>query len=298
MYSPEEAAKRAELFNEARKTWENVKDYYTRGKYPGTAPVPYSPYTTKGQEEVLAALPGAKDTLAKYQDSINFSLRDVLYPESNPALRATIDAAVRPITESYTDAGGVMSQIRTNALGNNQFGGSRQGIAEGIAAGRYADAVGDVSSAIANKGYLAGLNTMEKAMGLTPQAVNAQLVPATWYSGLGLQDETMTQAMNDYLTAQKLWDMSAQWTPLQNYASIVMGLGPSQSSATSTGPTPASASPFTQLLGTGMMAYPYLNSMGLFSPAASMAAVPAATTAAAVAGDAIGLDWLGSLLFV
>jgi hypothetical protein len=191
-----------------------------------------------------------------------------------------------------------MSQIRTNALGNNQFGGSRQGIAEGIAAGRYADAVGDVSSAIANKGYLAGLNTMEKAMGLTPQAVNAQLVPATWYSGLGLQDETMTQAMNDYLTAQKLWDMSAQWTPLQNYASIVMGLGPSQSSATSTGPTPASASPFTQLLGTGMMAYPYLNSMGLFSPAASMAAVPAATTAAAVAGDAIGLDWLGSLLFV
>jgi hypothetical protein len=155
--------------------------------------------------------------------AVRFGLNDVLYPSTNPALQDTINAAIRPITESYVDPGGVMSQIRSGAVAANQYGGSRQGIAEGIAAGRYADAIGDTAAKIATEGYGKGLDTFSRTLAFAPQALEAGMLPANVLGAVGAQNEALTAEMEQYAANARMWGLNAPWTPLQNYASIVFG---------------------------------------------------------------------------
>jgi hypothetical protein len=223
--------------------------------YPGTAPASFSPETLAAQKYgVDYALGPALQQTNNMNQAVKFGLGDVLYPQSNPALQQTINAAVRPITESYTDPGGVMSQIRSGATGAGQFGSSRQGIAEGVAAGRYADAVGDASSRIATEGYGRGLDTFSRTLAFAPQAMQAGMTPANILSGIGSQNEMQAQQLEDYLSNSRMWEYNAPWLPLQNYANIVFG-NATPTTTTSTDQNPGTLSTLGQVGSTGLAAY-------------------------------------------
>lgn len=223
-FSPEEAAARNAVQTEAQRIYNATSAATSQQPYPGSQPAPFSPQTLTAQQYAQDYALGPALTQANnINKAVSFGLGDVLYPETNPALRQTINAAIRPITESYTDTGGVMSQIRDGAVNAGQFGSSRQGIAEGIAAGRYADAVGDTSAKIATEGYGKGLDTFSRTLAFAPQAIQAGLMPSNILSGIGAQYEGQGQQLNDYLGNYNMWDYNAPWTPLQNYANIVYG---------------------------------------------------------------------------
>lgn len=83
---------------------------------------------------------------------------NILNADSNPALQSYIQAAVRPLSQQFSEV--TMPGISQDAITAGGFGGSRQGIAEGLAAGRLAQATGDTTAKIASEGYGQGLQAM------------------------------------------------------------------------------------------------------------------------------------------
>jgi hypothetical protein len=73
-------------------------------------------------------------------------------------LNAAIQAAIDPVRKNFFDPGGTMSQIRSDFGNAGQYGGSRQGLATGVAAGRLADTEANIAAQIAQALYGTNLN--------------------------------------------------------------------------------------------------------------------------------------------
>jgi hypothetical protein len=211
-------------------------------------------------------------TVDMLNQATQFGLHDVLYPQSNPALNATIDAAIRPITQSYLDPNGVMSAIRTEAGQANQVGGSRQGVAEGVAAGRYANQVGDTAAGIATEGYNRGLDTFGRTMALAPQSMQSMLLPAQTLGAIGGQREQYQQQAEDYNAASRQWRLNAPWVPLQNYASLIYGGANPTGVSTMSGGGPSTGQKVAGAAMAGLGTYAALASTGYGIPAAALMA--------------------------
>lgn len=233
-YSPEEAARRSMVMDEAKLIYDANKGRV--GAYPGAQPIGPSQETLFAENYLRALVPGQVQNVASLNNAVTFGLGDVLDVNSNPYMQNAIQAGIRPITQSYMDPGGVMSQIRQGAVEAGGVGGSRQGVAEGIAAGRYAQAIGDTAAKMANEQYGMGLDTFEKTMMFAPNAMQAGIMPAQTLANVGASTEGRLAAQADWEEQRKLWEMNAPWMPLQNYANIVYGGGSAGSTTTGTVP--------------------------------------------------------------
>jgi hypothetical protein len=271
-YSPAEAAQRAQVQAEASRLYNQTASTIAGSPYTGAQVVPLSGDSITGQNLAKQSATNQINTInPQLQAATQFGLSDVMDVNSNPYLQASIDAAVRPITESYTDPNGVLSNIRTNSMLNGGQGtSSRQGIAEGIAAGRYANAIGDVSARVASEGYGQGLDTFSKTLGLTPGTMAAMNQPAQTFSAVGAQNEGIAQAQENYMADARNWDLNAAWAPLQNWANIVYGGTGANSSTTSTGGG-AQRNPLLGAMGGALSGY-QLGTMGgaTFGPAGAI----------------------------
>lgn len=233
-YSPEEAARRAKVMDEAGTIYDSTKDTLANSPYPGSAPTPFSTASTQAQQMMMQNAVAAQPAIDSLGRSVQFGLTDAMDVNSNPHLQGAIAAAIDPITKQYMNPTGVMSTIRTGANEAGQFGGSRQGIAEGLAAQGYMGAVGATAQKMASDQYQRGMDTFEKTMLFAPQAMDAMTLPATWLSGVGTQQESLAQAQADYNAQAQMWDLNSPWMGLQNYANIVFGAGSGGGTTTST----------------------------------------------------------------
>ena len=237
-YDPTEAAQRAKVQSEAGKIYNSTAQKTADEPYPGAKPINQSQDTLLAQEAARAAGSEVSNNyLPQLTQATEYGLNGARDIMNNPYLDATIKAATRPITESYTDAGGVMSNIRAGAIdAGGQGKSTRQGIAEGIAAGRYADAIGDASAQIATDAYNKGQDTFTKTYALAPNAAAANMLPSQMYGAVGVQNEQFAQNQENYLGASRQYDLNADWLPLQNWANIVYGgTGPQGTTTTSDG---------------------------------------------------------------
>ena len=223
-FSPQEAAARAAVQAEAARIYGETSGAITSAPYPGSVPVPASAATTAGQNTALNTANFLQDTtVPQLAQAQQFGMFDVLNPASNPALQGSIEAAIRPVTQAYTDPGGVLSTIRADSMNAGQYGGSRMNLAEGVAGGRYLQTIGDISATRTSDAYNKGLDTFSRTMALTPQNMQAALMPAQAMSAVGTQQEQYGQQGEDYAAAVRQWGMNAPWAALQNYANVVYG---------------------------------------------------------------------------
>lgn len=106
---------------------------------------------------------------------------------NNPAFQAALQSAIRPVTQQYQET--VLPSIRQGAQEAGQMGGSRQGIAEGLAARGYQDTVGDISANMGNQAYAQGLQALQASgqlgQGLTSQGLGALSGAGALGAGLG-----------------------------------------------------------------------------------------------------------------
>jgi len=143
----------------------------------------------------------------------------VLDPRLNPGLQGSIDAAIRPITQAYQE--NVLPSINDSAIASGQFGGSRQGIAEGRAAEGYQRAVGDTTANIVNPAYQAGLQAFTQGVGLSPLTQAAQAQPGQTLASVGNENFALQQArvqeeaqkyaneqLIPYLAAKQAWELA------------------------------------------------------------------------------------------
>lgn len=215
----------------------------------------FDPLQLQGQQQVLDAVPSQQSIVGSAGTGNQFlTSGDVLMPGSNPALQATIDASTRPIVETLLEQ--ALPAIRSGAIANGQFGGSRQGIGEGLAIGRAATAVGDTAAKVANQGYQSGLDAMVKGQSLAPAIGGAQALPGLTTSGVGDVRQGLAQA-------ELSSGLQSQLLPLlfgKELAGIAAGI-PGGSTTT----TASTAKPNTtmQAVGLGLQALPMM--MSLFS---------------------------------
>lgn len=99
---------------------------------------------------------------------------NILNASSNPYLQSYMEAATRPLEQQYAEK--IMPGIAGSAITAGGYGGSRQGIAEGLASRGLSQASGDTTAKIASEGYGQGLNAMLGGLGAanTQQGQNLQ----------------------------------------------------------------------------------------------------------------------------
>lgn len=154
----------------------------------------FDPLQTQGQEMVLGSTDAMQNIVGSAgQGNAFLSSGAALDPNSNPALRATIDASTRPIIQNLMET--VMPSIRNNAVATGNFGSSRQGIAQGLATGRAATAVGDTAAKVATAGYNSGLDAMGKAQANAAGVAGAQAIPGMTTSGVGDVRQALAQML-------------------------------------------------------------------------------------------------------
>lgn len=100
-----------------------------------------------------------------------FTSGDLTNVDKNPALRGAIDAATRPIVQNTLQQ--VLPAVRQDFIGAGQYGGTKQGLAEGQAIDAMQRNIGDTSSLMANRAYETGLDSTLKGLGLYSDAWGA-----------------------------------------------------------------------------------------------------------------------------
>ncbi len=174
---------------------------------------PFNPAQTSGQSQVLSAASGPQQHLADSgANASDFLLGASLHPSSNPALQEYMNTAAQPISDQLTHS--TLPAIRGSAVTAGQFGGSRQGIAEGLASQGTSRAIASSDANIANAGYAQGLDSFTKALGLLPQTTNLQTVPGLTTSGVGDVQQALQQAL--------LGEQSGRWS-YENQFPLVVG---------------------------------------------------------------------------
>lgn len=267
--------------------------------FPGSTIAPQTELERQGQEQALATVPGLEqqagagaltnlslgsgaasgaiglDQLIQNLGTANPALQSILggqflFPESNPALQATIDAAIRPIEQRFTDV--VRPGIGRAATASGQFGGSRQGVIESRAGEGFLRTVGDVSSTISTQGYLAGLQQLQQTLGQViggatvgvgqgleagargllalPQTLQAQLFPAQVTQAVGQQQRAEDQAVLTEEANRFFAEQILPFSAAQDVANLAFGIGGGTSTTTGTASQGRSSiSPFSGALG-------------------------------------------------
>lgn len=182
--------------------------------FPGQTTAGFTPSQIQGQQQVLGAVP-AQQQIAAGALGAQGVVTDpnILNAATNPALQSYINAATQPLYQQLTEA--ALPAIRGSAITSGGFGGSRQGIAEGLATGRTAQAAGETTANIANQGYQAGLDALLKGIALAPTTQQVQTQPGLTTSGVGdvqqaLQQAILNQQIQDYYYKQFAPFMTAQ----------------------------------------------------------------------------------------
>lgn len=183
--------------------------------FPGSAIAPQSGLEQQAAGQVVqqarTAVPGIADSAA--QGSNFLTSGAALFPSSNPALAETIAGATRPIFQGLTER--ILPNIRGEAQTAGQFGGSRQGIAEGIASRGALDAAGSTAARISNEAFQNALKAQVGALATAPQTAALQFAGPDAIGGVGAQERLFEQAFlseeaNRFITEQMLPFLAAQ----------------------------------------------------------------------------------------
>lgn len=171
-------------------------------------------------------------------------------------LDPVVNNATQRLTQNFNEQ--VMPAIDGGAIMSGQFGGSRQGVAQGIASRGLAQSIGDMEANMYNNAF----NTAQQNMYGTANALNQQAGQNSQFnSNLQLQNnnQTMQQAQNNlnnrvvggnllngalngmnatYQAANTAYDAArnAPWTDLSKYQSVVQPIAGLGNTTTQTNP--------------------------------------------------------------
>lgn len=212
---------------------------------------PFDPNQIAGQNTVLGATGTQSGVVSGAANANNLETSgSLLDPASNPSLAAWQKSAVRPIYDNLNQT--TLPQLSANASTGSggvsaNFGGSRQGIAQGIATEGADNAAASTEASIGNAGYAAGLGALNAGVQSAPVTAAAQTIPGATQSTVGdVQQQQQQKTLDANVAAQQF----AQWLPLIKAQLLTQGAaGTPGGSATSVGTSNTSANPVSQIIG-------------------------------------------------
>ncbi len=168
----------------------------------------FDPLELLGQQGTLNAAQTQLPQLATQATGAYNTLLNAPNVASNPVLQQYIQAALRPLEQSLTQ--NILPGIRGEAGTTGNVGGSRQGIAEGLALQEFTRQGADVSTRIMQDAYARGLQAALGALGQTQNVFGAALAPSAAVGAVGAERRTLGQAQAD-----------APFTAAQRYLSLI-----------------------------------------------------------------------------
>lgn len=221
-YTPEEKAARQFVWDEAR----NIYGQSQAATQGGGSPVPgvagQTGDTLAGQQAGRNwAYGGAQQIANQGLSAVDYGLRGAMDVNNNPALQGAIQAATRPITQNLQES--ILPGVRSQAVQEGGYGGSRAGIAEGLAISRANQQAQDAAANLTNQAYQQGQETFARTLALLPQTQQLGTAGSQILSGIGAQNENYQQEVLNMIAAQNEFNQSRGWAPIANLASAIYG---------------------------------------------------------------------------
>lgn len=180
--------------------------------------------------------PGINQTMAQAM----FNMGPAQNMEANPYLQAAIRSATNPIMDQFQNAGGTLSNIRSHFMSGNSGGsGTREGVATAIASNQLGRTLADMSSGMTMNAYQQAQQNAMQTMGMMPQLLNMQTMPAQLVGQVGAANDNYAQMLLNDQVNRHNFNQNRETAALQNYAQMISGnYGGTQSGVTTTpGPT-------------------------------------------------------------
>ena len=220
-----------------------------RSYYPGDPVANLTPEQMQG----IRSMMGAGGTMEGFNEQLGgqmgmFMDPSFMDPNKNPYQKQYVDAAIRPLTQAYTEQ--ALPAIRGGArmTGGSDYGSTRQGVAEGIMGRGYLDAVGDVTSGMNTELYGKNINAVQRAMGMSPMYAQMMGVPGQMYGSAGSVLQGQKQAEIGGEMDRYGYNRDIPWN--DNMAFMNMLQGGSGGTTTTSG---GSGGDMMNMLGMGMM---------------------------------------------
>jgi len=150
--------------------------------------------TLAGRESALAAagnLGGLLDT-ATAGEQFWMNPANIFNPSNIPGFQAAQDSVIQNTTRNLTE--NILPQLRSGSVASGTYGGTRQGIGEGLAVGRTSDALAGQLGNLQMQAFDRGLNMYNAAQNRLPQTIAAGFVPSTVQQQVGAAEQADEQA--------------------------------------------------------------------------------------------------------
>jgi hypothetical protein len=198
-----------------------------------------------------------------------------LMPDSNPALKATLDAAWNPIQRDLTTS--VLPGLDDRAISQGAYGNSRLALNQNEAIANAALRGNEATSRIAYENYAKERQNQLNAHSLLPIATQLELTPAQVMSTVGGQMQGWEQANLDEAFQHYTDSQNAPWFGLDKWQSVVNPLATQfgkQSGTSTTMPSQPSFNPISGGIQGGMGGMATMGMMASMIPGLQPIALP------------------------
>jgi len=199
--------------------------------YPGSTVAGVNPTLQSGLDAGTAAAGTAGEVATMGQDALG-QLVSGADPLNNPFFSSTLEALLRPATQTFTED--VLPGITGGAVQAGQVGSSRQGVAQGLATDRFTQNILDTSNTFGTNAYQAGLDSLGRAILAAPAIQQMGLVPANTLLSLGGVERGIEQEGINAAIDRFNYEQASPYNALSYYAGLVGN--PLGQSSTTVGP--------------------------------------------------------------
>jgi hypothetical protein len=231
--------------------------------YPGQTFTGQTPTEQQGQQQQLAY---AQNTLPGLTSQVQNSWQNLLNsPDvaNNQYVQDMMASNADQVNQNL--AMNIMPQIQSNSLMHGSLGSSRQGIAQGVAAGLASQGLANANAQTQMQAYQTGMDAQKYGLGFAPQLTQLGLQPGQIMQGIGQQQRAENDLQRQEDIQRYYYNQGAPMQNLQSLSAIFSG-SPWGSSGTKTGPG-APTNTFQNVLGAGTLGLGAYNA-GLFSSTA------------------------------
>lgn len=203
----------------------------------------FTPAQQQGQADVLGATGQMGQQVGTAANTNQYlSSGAFLDPGSNPYVQNAVKAATDPIFQNLAQST-IPGQQATGAAGSGvNYGGSREGVAEGLATQGAQRAAGQTAAGIENTALGQGLSATGQAIGQAPTTAASLALPGTATSAVG---DVQQQQQQNVLNANNQAAMLQYMLPLLQAQYLTQGAASLPGGSTSsTGQTTQEAAPW------------------------------------------------------
>lgn len=199
---------------------ENLYDSSTPNFFPGDTYVPFSPETEAALTGTTnRALQGSPVQNLAGQNYAGTLAGNYLHPSSNPYLGATMNAALRPLAEQYSES--IMPSIKSTFAKGGRYGSPGQHFAEVNAGESFARNAGDMLSNMAMANYTGERNRQTQLIPGAPQFADAEYNDMNRLAKVGEARESMEQNRLSDLMQRYDFEQNKPYYKLGQYMGIV-----------------------------------------------------------------------------